>query len=190
MVTFRPAQARNLRRVVLAISGAVSLAVGAGIIALTPVDGSSGAGLIRLESSWFTPATGGIAPELMLPGRDGQTVRLSDLRGMPVVINFWATWCVPCEVEMPELQALADSRPDVRVLAVNVGEPPAQATAWLAARGLTLDVLFDVEGQAARDFAIRGQPTTFVISPDGVIDAIYFGPTTLQQLITTLQDNV
>ncbi|MBW4436237.1 MAG: TlpA family protein disulfide reductase [Pleurocapsa minor GSE-CHR-MK-17-07R] len=181
---------RNLRRVLLAIAGAISLAVGAGIIALTPVGDASGAGLIRLESSWFTPATGGVAPELVLPGREGPPVRLSELRGMPVVINFWATWCVPCEVEMPELQALADSRPDVRVLAVNVGEPPAQAMAWLAARGLTLDVLFDVDGQAARDFAIRGQPTTFVISPEGAIDAIYFGPTTLQQLITTLQDNV
>jgi cytochrome c biogenesis protein CcmG, thiol:disulfide interchange protein DsbE len=125
----------DLRRALLAVMGALSLSAGVLVLALLPVDAGASTGLIRLDEAWFTPDTGGLAPDFTLPDDEGRAVRLSGLLGAPVVLNFWATWCVPCEVELPELAALAAARPDIHVLAVNVGEDPRMATAWLRERG-------------------------------------------------------
>lgn len=132
------------------------------------------------------PEIGALAPNFTAPTLTG-SVELNALRGQPVVVNFWATWCAPCEIEMPELQAFQSAHPSARVLAVNLGEPPALITDWLSERGITLDIPLDTRGEIAYLYHLRGQPTTFVIAPDGRIRHIFYGATTQQALESVLE---
>jgi len=130
-----------------------------------------------LGSLPIAPEINASAPPFDLITRQG-TIRFSDLLGKPLVINFWATWCVPCEVELPELQAFQDAHPDAAVIGVNVGEDPGVAEAWAAERGVTFPITFDQRGQIAGLYAVRGMPTTFLVAPNGIILHIFFGATT------------
>ena len=130
------------------------------------------------------PELNAVAPPFSLPTLAGNTLRLADLRGEVVVVNFWATWCEPCKVEMPELQALYQGYEErgLRVLAVNLGEGRQAAQQWVNSFGLTFDVLLDETQQVAAQYQLRGQPSTYVISPDGVITQIVYGPATRSAL--------
>jgi len=130
------------------------------------------------------PETGAIAPPIdNTPTLAGDPIAWDALRGQPVIVNFWATWCVPCRVEMPELQALYDEvgAENLHILAVNLDEPPDRVAAWVQAFGLTYTILLD-DGTIARRYAFRDPPSTFVIAPDGEIDRVIFGPVTAATL--------
>lgn len=101
----------------------------------------------------------------------GHTWRLADLRGRPVVINFWASWCPPCREELPELQRLADKYADAGlvVLLINVDEPDEVAANYLRQEGITLPCIVDEGGRLARRFRVLGLPTTLLVSPDGTL---------------------
>jgi len=133
----------------------------------------------------IAPEIGAIAPPFPLHTLSETTEYQP---GLPTVINFWATWCVPCEVEMPELQAFQVAHPDVQLIAVNVGESAQMALTWAEARGISLQIAFDPTGDISRLYAIRGMPTTFVISPDGIIRHIFYGATTQSALENQLAD--
>jgi len=124
------------------------------------------------------PEIGAFAPPFAASLLDGDTLSLNSLRGSPVILNFWATWCEPCEVEMPELQAFYEAYPQVHLIGINLAEPPALIHAWMDARGLNFPTVLDLDGRIARDYALRGQPTTYILSPNGVIAHIFFGVTT------------
>jgi thiol-disulfide isomerase/thioredoxin len=132
------------------------------------------------------PEIGALAPTWQTQTLDG-SVDFEALRGTPLVINFWATWCVPCRVEMPELQALHEAQPTVRVLAVNLGEPTELIVDWVQHFGLTFEIVLDPDQTIASLYRLRGQPSTFVVSPDGVITQIYYGPTSQQALEAALE---
>lgn len=141
-----------------------------------------------LEGQPFAPELNTYAPPFTLTSLTGDSIELFALRGQPVVLNFWATWCEPCEVEMPELQALHERHGDnVSLVGVNLGETPAAITGWLRERALTFTVALDADFAVSRQYALRGQPTTFIISPDGRIVAIFYGPTTQTQLEAALR---
>jgi thiol-disulfide isomerase/thioredoxin len=107
---------------------------------------------------------------LALTYLDGHSGNLADFRGKVVVLNFWATWCVPCRVEMPELQAFYDEyRDEVAFIAVNVGETPEQAQEFIDELGLSFPVVLDGDSTLADHFALRGQPTTIVLNPAGEV---------------------
>lgn len=137
-------------------------------------------GGLQIDGTWRAPEIGAFAPEFSAVGLDGRTVSAESWLGQPAVINFWATWCIPCEIELPELIALSEN--GVRVVAVNLGEPPAQIQGWLEARQLapTPDFMIplDLTGMIAARYALRGQPMSFVLAPDGKIAHIFFGATT------------
>ena len=114
-------------------------------------------------------------------------IHSADLRGEPALINFWATWCVPCRVEMPELQAFHDAHPTARVIAVNLGEPRHLVVDWVAQFGLTYDIALDPDGVIAAAYHLRGQPSTYIVSPGGAIMQIFYGATTRQSLETALE---
>ncbi len=123
------------------------------------------------------PEIGAIAPPFEAVALDGQQINLGSLRGQPVLMNFWATWCEPCRVEMPDLETVYQhyGESGLRVLAVNLGETRDQIRGWVSEFGLTFDILLDDRQQLAALYQIRGQPTTYVISPAGIITHIFYG---------------
>ncbi|MBI5669053.1 MAG: TlpA family protein disulfide reductase [Chloroflexi bacterium] len=148
-------------------------------------------GQIQPNGQVVAPEIGVVAPPFRAATPDGDTLDLLDLRGAPVIINFWATWCEPCRVEMPALQTIYDRyrARGLRLLAVNLGETPAAVRAWADEFGLTFDLLLDPRQQIAAQYALRGQPSTYVLSPTGVITHIFYGPVTeaaLEAAVTPL----
>src|SRR5262245_60957034 len=111
------------------------------------------------------------APDFALVGLDGKTVRLGDLRGRVVFLNFWATWCPPCREEMPAMQALAAEleKEGLVVLAVNYAETAEVAEAFVQETGLTLPVLLDGDGAIARRYRVPGLPASFFVDRRGAL---------------------
>jgi thiol-disulfide isomerase/thioredoxin len=134
----------------------------------TPLEG----GVIRaqIEADGSAGRIGAIAPDFEWAGPEGQTLRLSSYRGRVVVVNFWATWCPPCKQEMPILQRVAASEPDVIVLEVDLMEPGDRARNFLDSLGLDrLQPVFDNDGATTRRYGVLSLPSTFFIDKDGVI---------------------
>jgi thiol-disulfide isomerase/thioredoxin len=130
------------------------------------------AGVIRaqIESEGVGGRIGATAPDFEWTGSDGQTIRLSTYRGKVVVVNFWATWCRPCREEMPALQRVAASEPDVVVLEVDLMESGDKARSFLDSLGLDrLQPVLDTDGATTRRFGVLTLPSTFFIDRNGVI---------------------
>lgn len=112
-----------------------------------------------------------VVPDIAVASPDGSERRLADWRGDVVVLNFWATWCVPCRVEMPSLDALAGAMAGrgVTVLAVATGRNPPEAIArFYAEAGIeALPVLTDRGSALARAMGVMGLPATILIDPEG-----------------------
>jgi thiol-disulfide isomerase/thioredoxin len=118
-----------------------------------------------------------IAPDFTLAALDGGSVTLSDLRGRWVLINFWATWCLPCRDEMPLLAAAAEEHGDrLTVLAVNMRERPEPVAAFLTELGLDLPVLLNPDDATLLAYQVRGLPTSYLVAPDGAIARRIMGP--------------
>jgi peroxiredoxin len=123
------------------------------------------------------PIKGQVAPDFVLRSADGQLVKLSDLRGKVVWVNFWASWCVPCKKELPDIQKLYDEKraDGLEVLAVNFQEDVSTATAFFASRNLHLPLLLDRTGSVYEQYRLQGLPDSFFIDRDGKIAALQFG---------------
>ena len=123
------------------------------------------------------PEIGKLAPDFELSSLDGKVVSLSDFRGKPVFLNFWATWCGPCRFEMPFIQKMYEglSNEGLVVLAVNVQENPATVKEFVESFGLTFPVLLDTNSEVRLAYNIRGIPTTFFIDKNGIIQDIKIG---------------
>lgn len=117
------------------------------------------------------PWSGGPTPGLELRELDGRVHRLADYRGKVVLVNFWATWCVPCRDEMPSIQRLKEklAGKPFEVLAVNLDEPEARVRKFLTQMKVDFTVLLDPEKKAARAWNARVLPASFVVGPDGGI---------------------
>ncbi len=118
------------------------------------------------------PELGRPAPEFTLPDLDGTPVRLGDYRGRKaVLVNFWATWCVPCREEMPTLERLRRERRDaLEVLAVSVDTVgPARIRAFVRELGLSFPILLDRDRRVSRLYRVRAIPVSFVIDAGGVV---------------------
>jgi peroxiredoxin len=114
---------------------------------------------------------GNVAPDFQLPNLDYETISLNELRGKPVVLNFWATWCPACIDEMPYQQEIHEEYSDdgLMLLAIDVGESQSQVEKFLQSNNLSLPVLLDTSGVVAQKYSILNIPTTFFIDGDGVI---------------------
>ena len=140
------------------------------------------------------PQTGFLAPDFTLQTTDGKAVTLSDLRGRAVLVNIWASWCVPCRAEMPAMQRVYDEYKDrgLIVLAVNstVQDQAASARAFAAEFGLTFPILLDMEGIATRLYEVRALPSSFFIGRDGVIIEVVIGGPMSEALLRTRVESI
>lgn len=131
-------------------------------------------------------APGQPAPSFVIQDLHGRAVALQDYQGRPVVINFWATWCIPCRKEMPVLQAVyeAHQATGLVVLAVNQDQQDQKETvrSYAAALGLTFSPLLDPDGMVAKRYNVFFLPSTVFIHPTGSIAAMHLGPMTQAQI--------
>lgn len=172
------------RRLLRHLAAAVFIvAVGGGFVwqqLEAPVGTPSGAVLGPLDER--TVDVGQLAPDFVLEARvTTSALRLSDLRGQVVVLNFWASWCGPCRQEMPEFQAdYARRGPqrDVVIVAVNALSLDSRRDAerFVEEMEVTFPVVFDVSGAVGERYRVRGLPSTFFIDRAGVVRAATFGP--------------
>jgi thiol-disulfide isomerase/thioredoxin len=119
----------------------------------------------------------GATPPLELADLDGKRHRLADYRGKAVLVNFWATWCVPCRDEMPSIERLRASlegRP-FAVLAVNLAEPQSRIRAFLEKVPVRFTVLLDSDTKTAKAWQAKLLPATYIIGPDGAIRYRHLG---------------
>lgn len=166
--------------------GVLLLLVVAGIWWAQRDTGSSGESLGQL--------TGAPAPDVTLTLLDGSPLRLADLRGDVVVVNFWASWCAPCRDEMPELQAYWDEaqRTGEATTIVGVGvrtDTNQDARDFVAAGGFTYPIGRDTDtdrpgiGPIETAFGVpSAYPSTVVIAPDGTVDGFQLGPLSADRL--------
>ena len=120
--------------------------------------------------------TAELAKDFELQALTGEMVSLSDYKGKPFLVNFWATWCPPCVQEMPLLQEISDEYADeLVVLAVNGGDSMELIQTFADAYSYTLTFLVDPENSLSVKYGVRGFPTSFFIDSDGYIQATYIG---------------
>jgi thiol-disulfide isomerase/thioredoxin len=136
------------------------------------------------EGLEVAPKEGALAPDFELSDFDGTRHRLSDYRGTPVYVNFWATWCVPCQVELPDMQELHDRHgDDLTIIAVNRAEPLDRAKAYFnniedlngdPGIGFTVDGL-DPDDTLYDEYRALGMPVSVFIDAEGVVVRVYNG---------------
>ncbi len=117
------------------------------------------------------PRPGFLAPDFTLLTLEGDTLRLSALRGQRVVLNFWATWCPPCRAEMPAFEKAYQRYRDqgLIIVAVNEAEDPTVVAAFRNELGLTFPIVLDTRMEVGEQYRVRFLPTTYFIAPDGTI---------------------
>jgi peroxiredoxin len=125
------------------------------------------------------PQKGFLAPEFTLKDPQGVSVSLSGLRGRPVLVTLWATWCAPCRAEMPLIEKMYETHLDQGfvVLAVNatLQDDPFAIVPFSEKYDLTFPILLDETGEVARSYNLRSLPTSFFIRRDGMIAEVVVG---------------
>jgi peroxiredoxin len=162
----RPARRRGLDGRTLAICALVAviaaLLAGFATSRLTDDDGDPDGRGILTEAEEL--------PDIALPRFDGSELRTGDFRGQPLVINFWASWCVPCVDEMPAFQEVHESLGDsVAFLGVNSRDTVDSAEQMIETTGVTYELARDVDGALARALDVASLPVTVLVLPDGTI---------------------
>ena len=128
-------------------------------------------------------SVGSAAPDFELQDLDDQTFALSEMRGKIVVLNFWATWCEPCKLEMPFFEQLHNSgQSDMEIWGVNFDESPQQVENFVEEFNLSFPILLDPGGVVQDLYRVRGYPTTYVVDESGVIRFHHIGLITEEQL--------
>ncbi|MBC8496885.1 MAG: TlpA family protein disulfide reductase [Anaerolineales bacterium] len=140
------------------------------------------------------PQEGFLAPDFTLQNVAGETITLSELRGQPVLINLWASWCGPCRAEMPAMQRIYESYQEQGfvILAVNATnqDSPNSAAAFAVEHSLTFPILLDVDGAVSGLYRLRSLPTSFFVNREGIIEEIVIGGPMSEALLQTRVENL
>ena len=190
-----PAQSKWRRALPLIASG-LAILIGALLIAQPSFKSPQATSVPALQggvsSASRMPQAGEVIPDFELPTLDGgKTVRLSALRGSPVVINFWATWCGPCKQEMPLLveQYNWNKGKGLRVLAIDTlaNDNVDDMRTFAQQFKMNFDVLVDEKDAIAGGWNVMGLPTTFFVKADGTVANVHVGQLTPDQLKENMQ---
>ena len=126
---------------------------------------------------------GRAAPSFSLPLFEGGTVDLEKLRGKPVVLSFWASWCGPCRFELPELSRIKPLYPDVHFLAVNVDRDKKSAQRFLSKVKFSLPIAWDNEALILGEYAVISMPTMVLIDEKGTVQYTKVGYSREKKLV-------
>lgn len=134
-------------------------------------------------------AVGDLAPDFRFRFADGATGQLRELRGQPVVINFWATWCTPCVDELPAFeQVYQEAEGRLAILAVNRNELPAAIARFAPSVDVSFPLIADPVGVIGDRYMVQSLPTTYFITSDGHIHARHVGALNAEQLREQLEE--
>lgn len=128
------------------------------------------------------------SPDFTLKNLAGENVSLSDYRGKIVLINFWATWCYWCDIEMPDLQKLDKENDDIVVLAVNVGEDKETVEKYIEEGGYDFQVVLDEEGEVSVTYLVGSFPTSYFVDKEGILLGGVPGAMNYEQMTAILED--
>ena len=174
----RPRLPRAIAGLLIAIIAAASLAaLVAPQLAQRRVGSTRVDVITRVTGDPAAVRPGVAAPDFEWVRPDGSTTHLTALRGRPVVLNFWATWCVPCRAELPKLEAAAATRADLTFLEIDLDEDGDKVRGFMDSLGIThLEPLLDVGSALARVYGLSaGVPQTFFVDRDGVVRQVIIG---------------
>ncbi len=165
------------------ISALLLVAGAAWIYASRAEPGSTTSGRVPL------PRQGFAAPDFSLSTPEGQIITLSDLRGSPVLVNLWTSWCPPCRAEMPAMQKAYEAYKDqgFEILAVNATNQDSRQAAidFADQYGLNFPILLDTDGEVSRLYQLRSLPTSFFIDRNGIIQEVVIGGPMSEALLRT-----
>ncbi|MDR7870245.1 MAG: TlpA disulfide reductase family protein [Tissierellaceae bacterium] len=136
-----------------------------------------------VDTSKSDIAIGVELPDFTLENLEGEEVSLSDFRGKIVLVNFWASWCYWCDVEMPDLNKLSNENDDLVVLAVNVKEDKETARKYIEEKGLDFEVVLDTDGKIATQYMIEGLPNSYFVDEEGIFMGRIPGAMNYDQMI-------
>jgi cytochrome c biogenesis protein CcmG/thiol:disulfide interchange protein DsbE len=137
----------------------------------------------------IAPRPNAIAPDFSLQSFDGRMVNLADLRGKTVVLNFWASWCIPCRDEQPVLNAVAKRYSDgnVAFVGINMQDTRPDALSFLQQYHVSYAEVVDPDGKVYINYGVVGVPETYVLDREGRIRQKLVGPVVEEQLTATLE---
>jgi cytochrome c biogenesis protein CcmG/thiol:disulfide interchange protein DsbE len=160
----------NRRTRMRAAGGALLLALAAGLVLWQ-------AGLPQIHSL-------AVAPSFKADTLDHKRLEVSSQLDRPLVINFWATWCVPCIVEMPRLEAAyqAGKGSSLLIVGVNAGEDDEHVRAWVEANAISFPIVLDRFGELETAYQVNGYPTTFFVDRQGRVEYIVEGTLSEKEL--------
>ena len=161
--------------------------IGVGIAA--PIVALLGYGLTRDPRHIASPLPGRPAPEFSLPALDGgDSIKLGELRGQVVVVNFWASWCIPCRQEHPVLLDAARTYEPrgVKFVGIAYNDKPEDSKRWLDELGKSYPSLIDAGSRTAIDYGVSGVPETFILDKQGLVAFKKFGPITAPEITQKL----
>ncbi len=132
---------------------------------------------------------GQAAPDFELQTVDGQVYRLSDLKGKPVMLNFFATWCPPCRAEMPLLEETYKEYKDQGfvIVAINLNEADVAITSFQQKLGLTFPIVVDKSDAVSRAYDIVPLPTSYFVDKNGIVQGLYKGEIRKPQLLELIK---
>jgi thiol-disulfide isomerase/thioredoxin len=145
--------------------------------------------LAGADNSATGTSPGDVAPNFRLQLSDDQGLYLSDLGNRPILINFWATWCGPCRLEMPEIVHHATANTELLVIAINVQEQLSPIKAFAEDFNMTMPVVQDTDGEIRDLYQVRGMPTSIFIDREGKVSTYWEGvlsPSKLKEFLTLI----
>jgi peroxiredoxin len=180
---------RRVSQIKLRITSLIILIFGAAWVYYSAVDPEE-------TRAWraTAPAAGFQAPDFELQNDLGELVRLNNLEGQAIILNFWASWCLPCREEMPAMEEIYQQyrQQGLTVLAVNAThiDSRVKALEFAALHGLNFPILFDFDGKVNQLYRVNALPTTFFISPTGTIQEVVIGGPMSEVLLRLRAENL